>query len=89
MIELLDRITSSAAWGLGSIYEQRQTADPHSYAVRDLLVLAGWDVRVEQRIVFGNVFNVMIWRPCKGDTEYRGSTAPGRLERTAAQQHKF
>ena len=63
MIELLDKITSSAARGLGSVYEQMQTADPHSHAVRDLLVLAGWDARVEQRIVFGNAFNVMIWRP--------------------------
>ena len=63
MIELLGKITSSAAWGLGSIYEQGQTADPHSYAVRDLLVLAGWDARVEQRIMLGRVFNVIIWRP--------------------------
>ena len=63
MIELLDRITSSAARGLGSVYEQMQTADPHSHAVRDLLVLAGWDVRVEQRSVFECVFNVMIWQP--------------------------
>ena len=62
MIELLDRITVGAALGLCSICEQGQTAHPHSYAVRDLLVLAGWDARVEQRIVFGNAFNVMIWR---------------------------
>ena len=63
MINLLDKITSSAAWGFGSIYEQKQTANPHSYAVRDLLVLAGWDARVEQRIVLCSVFNVMIWLP--------------------------